>query len=76
MQTAFADAWRARKPGWKERVLRRFVETKVAVMQDVVENGLRDPLLVQRGTMKLSDGGHRLAVLKAQGHTSAIVRLV
>jgi hypothetical protein len=76
MQTAFAERWRERKPRWSDRTLRRFVEGKVAAMESVRDDGLKEALVVQQDTMKLSDGGHRLAVLKALGHQSVIVRPV
>lgn len=76
-ETGYYDMWAKRKAGkWSERALRRFVLMKVDVMRSVMVDGLRDPLIIQRDGMKLSDGGHRLAMLKALGHTSVIVRSV
>jgi glycosyltransferase involved in cell wall biosynthesis len=74
-ESAYAQAWRERKHGkWSERTVRKFVKLKVEVMRDVTDNGQRDPLIMHRDGTRLSDGGHRLAMLKALGYTSAIVR--
>jgi hypothetical protein len=77
LSTTYYREWAKRKAGqWSERTLRRFVQMKADVMRSVMLDGLRDPLIVQQDTMKLSDGGHRLAMLRALGHTSVIVRPV
>jgi hypothetical protein len=77
MTTDYAQQWRKRKAGaWSDRVLRRFVNLKCGVMESVRDVGQIDPFIVQRETMKLSDGGHRLCMLKAMGYKSAIVRPV
>jgi len=77
LDTDYYHKWKARKEGkWSERTLGRFVQMKVGVMESVRDDGLRDPIIVQRDGLQLSDGGHRLAMLVALGHTSAIVREV
>jgi len=69
--------WLGRKQGkWSERTARRFVQLKADVMTSVVTNGLLDPIIVQRDGLKVSDGGHRLAVLKALGYKNVFVRQV
>lgn len=74
--TPYWREWAARKAGlWKEHHLESFVAGKLAHMQDVKRRGLIDPLIVQRDG-RLSDGGHRLAVLKALGQQTALVRWV
>ena len=73
--TDYYQAWKRRKEGkWSERSIRRFVQMKADMMVDVRANGLRDPLVVYKEGLKLSDGGHRLSLLRAMGHGSAIVR--
>ena len=76
-QSEFYRCWEQRKGGkWSPRVIRRLVQLKADVMRGVMVDGLRDPLLVGGNDYMLIDGGHRLAMLKALGHTSAIVRQV
>ena len=73
--TDYYQAWKERKKGkWSEKTLRTFVQMKVDVMAGVKATGLKDLLIVQREGLKLSDGGHRLMMLQALGHRSAIVR--
>jgi hypothetical protein len=75
MNTEYATLWRERKANeWSERTLRIFVNGKWNVMRSIRDEGQRDPIIVQRDGLKLSDGGHRLAMLKALGYQSAIVR--
>jgi len=77
MATDYADRWKERKWGdWSEKTRRRFISLKVDVMESIRDVGQMDPLIVQREGLCLSDGGHRLAMLKALGYESAIVRLV
>lgn len=74
--TDYYRAWTRRKSDkWSERTIRYVAQLKTNVMQDVRDNGLKDPLLVDSG-MQLCDGGHRLAILKAMGHRSVIVRVI
>ena len=77
METDYAERWRERKHGdWSEKTVHRFVDLKVGIMESVRDVGQKDALIVQRDSMCLSDGGHRLAMLKALGYQSVIVRLV
>jgi hypothetical protein len=43
-------------------------------MQSIKDEGQRDPLVVYKPDLRLSDGGHRLVMMEALGYTSAIVR--
>ena len=73
--TDYYQAWKRRKEGkWSERSIRRFVQMKADMLVSVRAAGLRDPLVVYKEGLKLSDGGHRLSLLRAMGHGSAIVR--
>jgi len=75
--TDYYQRWKERKSGkWSDRTMRSFVQLKVSGMQSVVSDGLKDALIVERGTNRLIDGGHRLAMLRALGHKSVIVRPV
>lgn len=72
----YYKAWRRRKKGkWSERTTHQFTTLKADMMKDVMDNGLKDPILVDHG-MQLCDGGHRLVMLKAMGHESVIMRVV
>ena len=72
--TDYYKAWVERKRGrWSSKKIRMFVKDKFDLMISIKENGLIDPLIVQQDN-KLSDGGHRLAVLKAFGYKSVLVR--
>jgi hypothetical protein len=72
--TALYADWAKRKSRWSARALRRFVQGKHDLAKSIIENGLKEPILVQKDTLKLSDGGHRLVILKTLGHRSVIVR--
>jgi glycosyltransferase involved in cell wall biosynthesis len=75
-ETDYYKRWKERKGKWSEKTLRRFVTLKANVMADVWADGLKDPIIVQREGLRLSDGGHRLVMLKALGYKSVIVREV
>lgn len=75
LETEYYQRWGERKAGkWSERTLRRFVTLKASVMYSVRDEGPKEPLLVERDTLKLCDGGHRLVVLRALGCHFVIVR--
>ena len=75
--TDYYRKWVERKKGrWSDRMIKKFVRDKYNLMLDIKANGLRDPLILQGKEEKLSDGGHRLAILKALGHKSVIVRKI
>jgi len=75
-ETDYYKRWEERKGRWSIKTLRRFVGMKFDVMKSVRDDGLRDPIIVQRDGLKLSDGGHRLVMLRALGYKSVIVREV
>jgi len=73
-ETEFYRKWVGRKLGrWDEKTVKYFVKLKFDMMQDVIANGLTDPIIVHRNN-KLADGGHRLAVLDILGYKSVIIR--
>ena len=73
---SFYQRWMERKAGkWTEAQVVEFILEKIQVMQSVMNDGLREPLLIQANN-RLSDGGHRLAMLRALGHKSALVRWI
>ena len=75
-KTKYYDKWVARKKdSWNDKTIKKFVADKTKLLIDIKNNGQRDPLIVQEDN-KLSDGGHRLAMLKALGYKSVIVRRV
>jgi glycosyltransferase involved in cell wall biosynthesis len=62
---------------WSQRTLNFFTGLKRDTLTSVYQDGLKDALIVQREGLKLSDGGHRLALLAdALGHKTVIVREV
>jgi len=70
-----------RKAGrWSPPAIVDFVGHKVAMMRDVKERGLMEPLLAHPSdhwrSRHLVDGGHRLMILHALGHTTVLVREV
>ena len=69
----YAD-WKKRKPRWSESMLRWFVQGKHNTVKSIMEEGLKEPILVQKDSLKLSDGGHRLIILKTLGYETVIVR--
>jgi len=74
-QTAFYSDWRNREPGWSDRTLLAWCESKLGVVRTIVEDdGIRDPILMSGN--KICDGHHRIVILQALGYKSAIVRLV
>lgn len=72
--TALYADWAKRKPRWSDRTLRQFIQRKHDMTKSVIEDGMKEPILVQKDSLKLSDGGHRLVILKTQGYQSVIVR--
>jgi glycosyltransferase involved in cell wall biosynthesis len=73
-ETAFYADWRQRKPRWRDKTLRVLCQNKLNLVRSMIEVGQKDPILVQKDTLKISDGGHRLAILEALGYTTVIVR--
>jgi glycosyltransferase involved in cell wall biosynthesis len=76
--TAYFKKWKERVKGqrrWTDKRVREFVGSKIKLMEDVRDNGLRDPIIVKLAG-QICDGGHRLAILRAMGHKTAIVRFV
>jgi hypothetical protein len=73
-ETALWADWKKRKPRWSDTTLRWFVGGKYATVKSLIEDGLKDPILVQKNTLKLSDGGHRLRILEMIGYKTVIVR--
>jgi hypothetical protein len=72
--TDYYNKWVKRKKGrWTDKFIKKFVQNKFDLMVSVKENGLKDPLIIDRAN-RLCDGGHRLEVLKALGYKSVIVR--
>ena len=72
--TDYYNAWEQRKKGrWSIKQIRKFVQDKFNMMIDVMDNGIKDPLIIQSDG-KLSDGGHRLEILRALNYKSVIVR--
>ena len=75
-ETSFYKKWARRKHiEWSEQKLKDFVQNKIDLMFDVKNNGQKEPILVKMSG-QICDGGHRVAILKALGHKSAIVRYV
>lgn len=75
-QTALYKDWRYRRRNWSDEQLAGFVELKVELIQSLIKHGPRDPLLVERDTIRLCDGSHRLVILETLGYESVIVREV
>jgi len=66
--------WEERKPGWSDKTLRFFCNGKLDLVRGFIEDWPKDPILVQKDTLLLSDGGHRLIILEELGYKSVIVR--
>lgn len=75
-ETDYYKQWVERKKGeWPDEKIHEFVGAKIDLMLDVKHNGLREPLII-KSSGQICDGGHRLAILRALGHESAIARVV
>ena len=75
-ETEYYRAWVKRKQGrWSSKRIKTFVKSKFDLMVSIKSNGLLEPLIIQQDN-KLSDGGHRLAILKALGYKSVLVRRI
>jgi len=73
-ETALYKDWKERKPNWSDRTLRVFAQGKLNLIKSLIEDWPRDPILVQKDSLLLSDGGHRLVILEELGHKTVIVR--
>lgn len=58
---------------WNEKRILKRLRNKKAVYDDVKENGLKKPLVVDPKNLVL-DGNHRLAMLKHLGHKYVLIR--
>ena len=75
--------WRQRKQvdkvkeedRWSDEQLRAHVQYRYDFVRDVMENGMKEPVLVRPDRIGI-DGGNRAAVLKLLGHESIIVRVI
>jgi hypothetical protein len=75
-ETDYYKRWVERKrKSWSEEKIREFVGNKIELMLDVKHNGLKEPLIV-KSHGQICDGGNRLAILRALGCKTAIVRVV
>jgi hypothetical protein len=75
-QTDYYNKWVNRKKDkWSDSFIREFVTNKYKMLLDVKENGLKDPIIIQKDG-KISDGGHRWAILKALNYKSVLVRRI
>lgn len=73
-KTKYCRQWLERKHGiWSDRAIRHFVKEKYKTLLSIKEIGMIDPAIIQPNG-KLCDGGHRIAMMKALGYKSAIVR--
>jgi SAM-dependent methyltransferase len=60
---------------WTDEQVRVHVQYRLDFVRDMVENGMREPVLVRPDRIGI-DGGNRAAVLKLLGYDSLIVRVV
>ena len=75
LNTEFYKEHIDRRDKKRHKNARKFVQEKIDVMYDVKHNGLKEPLLVQLSG-QISDGGHRLAILKEMGYKSVMTRII
>jgi len=73
-ETTLYKDWCKRQPSWSKRTLGVFFQGKLNLIRSLIEDWPKDPILVQKDTLKLSDGGHRLVILETLGYKSVIVR--
>jgi hypothetical protein len=69
-----ADKARA-QDRWSDDEVRAHVQGRLDFTRDMLENGMKEPILVRPDRIGL-DGGNRAAVLKCLGYGSVIVRVV
>lgn len=74
VDTEFYREWKRRKPRWAERTTRVFCQGKLDLVRGIVKDGLKDPILVQKDTLKLADGSHRIEVMDVLGYKTIIAR--
>jgi len=60
---------------WTDDEVRAHVQARLDFTRDMLENGMKEPILVRPDRIGL-DGGNRAAVLKCLGYDSLIVRVV
>jgi len=60
---------------WTDDEVRAHVQARLDFTRDMLENGMKEPILVRPDRIGL-DGGNRAAVLKCLGYNSLIVRVV
>ena len=73
INTDYYKKWQQRKPNWNKDKLNKFVEEKYKLMLSVKTNGLFCPIIIQEDNNLLSDGGHRLSVIKTLNYKTVIV---
>lgn len=75
--TNYYKAWKARMypKRWNKDELRLFVEHKILLLEDVIENGVEEPIIISPDH-KTIDGKHRIAILESLGYESIITRMV
>lgn len=76
----FKEMQRRKDHRWGEEAVIRYVTEKIAMMADVRDHGLQEPILAHPTdhwrSRHLVDGGHRLVLLNGLGHTTALTREV
>ena len=60
---------------WSDEQIRAHVQRRLDLVRDIMENGVKEPLLV-RPDRQCIDGGNRAAILKLLGYGSVIVRQI
>lgn len=73
----YYQAWKDRMypKNWSESELDMYVSEKITTIINIMTNGVLDPLIVS-ADHKVIDGKHRIAVLKSEGYSSAITRMI
>ena len=75
-ETSYYKTWIKRLYGqWTEVQIYDFVKQKVETVKNIMEDGVKDPILIAPNG-KIIDGGHRKSILEKQGYKSAITRMI
>jgi len=69
------EAKGGRSDRWSDEELRAHVQYRLDFTRDILENGMKEPILVRPDRIGI-DGGNRAATLKLLGYRSIIVRIV